>query len=413
MLNLHNRLRSSALAYAISFMLMVGLVTSGIIFIASANKRLEVNYLLDEHLTFNNYLALKLASCGLLRNNALHVHTSGDSSQAVVKPWGAFEVAVATSFHGNRRVKSAALFGYDDKDQLPALYLPDQSQSLKLAGNTRIEGTVMLPERGPERAYIGGKNYENDQLIYGTIQKSEKHLPALKEAFANMQFRDYPADAEKLEKLPADSVFPFDRKTCYYSQTGPFTITQKLGGNLIVHSFDSIRIGASAQLEHVLIIAPVISIESGFTGTLHLLAHKQVRLESDVRLQYPSTIVLNELDFNDGPDVNFVRVGEDSQVLGGILIVSQERNFRKPVLLDLQRGSVVGGLVYNTGETQLNGRIAGHLYTQNFYLRAGGGAYRDHVLDGRISSEDLPAVFILPHWLKEQENGRGKLITHF
>ena len=77
------------------------------------------------------------------------------------------------------------------------------------------------------------------------------------------------------------------------------------------------------------------------------------------------------------------------------------------------KGALIGGLVYNMGETELNARIIGHLYTQKFTLRAGGGVYVNHLLDATVSSTQLPDYFCIPAWLEKLENGKPKIISCF
>jgi hypothetical protein len=102
---------------------------------------------------------------------------------------------------------------------------------------------------------------------------------------------------------------------------------------------------------------------------------------------------------------------ENAQVLGGILITSQQPDFRKLPFLELHEQSVVGGLIYNGGETEAKGTIIGSLYTFQLSVRAGGGAYGNHLVDAIISQQRLPGYFLLPGWLQAQETVQSKLIT--
>ena len=78
---------ASALGYAIAFMLLVGLVTSGILFISSVNKRLEMNYTLDEHLLLNNYFSLQFGATSPHTGKQQLIHSSGDTTQITRKSW--------------------------------------------------------------------------------------------------------------------------------------------------------------------------------------------------------------------------------------------------------------------------------------------------------------------------------------
>ena len=97
------RIPSSALGYAIAFMLLIGFVTSGVLFISSTNKRLEINYALREHMLLNNYLSIQHGARNQEAGGQLLVHSSGDSTMITRKNWGAYRVVVAETFHKRNR----------------------------------------------------------------------------------------------------------------------------------------------------------------------------------------------------------------------------------------------------------------------------------------------------------------------
>lgn len=404
---------AAALGYAITFLFLVGMVCSGVLIISSVNKRLETNYTIREHLVFDNYLSLLLGA--RLDNETARsiVHTAGDTSAIQVKSWGAYKVVVAKTFHGNRRISRSALIGYNSETTLPALYLPENSQALKLTGNTRIEGIAYLSERGLDRGYIAGKNYENDQLIYGEQRKSDNSLPKLHTLFENLSLESLIAGTVKIDPIGKDSTFAFDQPTALISTIGPLYLRNRLAGNIILHSFDSIYVSAESVLENVILIAPKIRFQKNFRGSVQAIAHESIVCEENVRLTYPSTLVMNET----APALSqnrLIQLHEKAQVLGGILLVSQQSNFRMPVQLQLREKSLVAGLVYNQGETELRGKVIGHLYTQRFFLRAGGGEYINHLLDAVISSKQLPDEFIIPGWLATaSETSKSRILTCF
>lgn len=410
---LQSKTKSSALGYAISFLLLISLICSGVLFIASANKRLEMNYVLKEHLLFDNLFSLNYGA--RQRNAGSHTlfHPAGDTSEVSVRAWGAYKIVTANTWHGERQVKKAALIGYPLLEQLPALYLVDNSQSLKVCGTTRIEGEAFVPERGIERSYIGGKHYQNDQLMYGVQKKSEIFLPALNPVYQNLDFSSFSKEGTKSVFIAKDSVYPFDKETVIMSQIEPLTLRNKLYGNIILHSFDSILVSAEAKLENVILIAPVIRIEKGFKGSVQAVAHKKIVCEKGVKLLYPSTLVLNEQEMNLGTEDRCIVLEEGSSIIGGILMTSQVADYRKPVRLSVAENAVIGGLVFNQGETALYGTIIGSIYTRNFRIDAGGGVYTNNLLDAVISSVQIPKEFLYPDWLKEMKLKPAKIITCF
>ena len=406
------RVSSSALGYAISFMLLIGLVASGVLFISSANKRLERHHNMKEHLLMNNYFALLHGARSQSNGTQEVIHTSGDTSRITRRDWGAFRVIVSETTHKVGTVKRSAIVGYETDDSHPALYLPERKQSIKLCGETRIEGTAFLGERGAERGHIAKQSYKGDKLIYGKQKQSERSLPGLKTELRTENIQKYSQNCVKIDPIDRDTSFSFSEKTRLVSVTSQLFLNHRISGNIVLHSFDTIVVKANCQLENVIIIAPNVRFEDGFSGTVQVIAHETIRLGKEVKLNYPSALILHEERKNETLDKHGVFLGEESQVLGGVLLFSQKPNSRKSLLLYVDNARI-GGLVYNLGETELKGEVIGHLYTNQFTLRAGGGQYTNHLLNARISSDLLPKEMIVPNWLKEGEVTKPKLIACF
>ncbi len=408
----NHKVRSSALGYSISFLLIVGLVASGVLFIASANKRIEWHYSLREHVLMDNYMSLLYGSKSPKNGTQTLVHSSGDTSHITTKNWGAYRVVVSETRHPSWSSTRAAIVGYVAEDPLAALYVPDRRQTIKLCGKTKLEGTIYVPERGLERGYLTGKNFAFDKLLDGILKKSEKRLPPLADWVKEEEFEHYREQSELIEWFDHDSTFSFSQKTRMISSKKPMYIRQHLAGNLVLHSFDSVVVFNEAKLENILIIAPYVRFESGFKGSVQVIANEQVLCEKNVRLLYPSTIILHEEKAIRGGFPRFVRLEEGAQVLGGILLKSDQPNGRNPLRLEINHG-LVAGLVYNTGETELKGSVIGHVYTSSFDLQAGGGKYGNYLLDATISSKQLPNEFISPLWLKNQKGTEPKILSCF
>ncbi|NVK64020.1 MAG: hypothetical protein HWE22_05505 [Flavobacteriales bacterium] len=411
-LPLSKRVSSSALGYAISFMLLIGLVASGVLFISSANKRLERHHNMKEHLLMNNYFALLHGARSQSNGRQELIHASGDTSVITRRDWGAFRVIVSETRHKVGTVKRSAIVGYETDHSHPALYIPERKQSLKLCGETRIEGVAFLGERGAERGHIARQSYKGDKLIYGKQKLSERSLPGLKSSLKTENIQKYRKNCVKIDPIDRDTNFSFSEKTRLVSVTSQLYLNHKISGNVVLHSFDTIVVKANCQLENVIIVAPNVRFEDGFSGAVQVVAHETIRLGKKVKLNYPSALILHEEGRNETSDKHGIFLEEGSQVLGGVLLFSQKPNSRKLLLLKMEKGRI-GGLVYNLGETELKGDVIGHLYTNKFTLRAGGGQYTNHLLNVRISSDLLPKEMIVPNWLKEEKVIKPKLIACF
>lgn len=403
---------SSALGYAITFLLMVGLVCTGLLFIASVNKRIEVNYSMQEHMIFDNLFSLTFGA-QMKENKTLTLpHINGDTSQLTIKNWGAFRIVVSKTFHNKKSISKSAIIGNRSLYTYSTIYLPNQKQTLKVCGETRIHGNISMSEQGLERGYIAGKNYTGDKLIYGELKTSEKYLPELASDFKNLGLQNFISSTEKIDFSTQDSTFSFANPTTLISEIGAISISSQLEGNIIIHSFESITVNREAKIDHVILIAPKITFKEGFKGSVQAIAHENVWLEKNVQLDYPSTITLNEQTKNEQKVPRGVFMEEKSRIIGGVLLTSQEPDFRNPLILSM-KNSTIGGLIYNVGETEVSGKIHGYVYTNSFTLSAGGGVYKNYLLDAEIKSDALPKELILPQWIKHGEEVKGELITLF
>lgn len=396
------------MGYALSFLLLIGMVCSGVLFISSVYKRESISHQLDEHMLFNNYLSLKIGSReGTSKQQSL-IHASGDSSIYSKKKWGGFEVVNAVTNHKNREVQKSVMIGSVSSKNMPCLYLPDYRQVVKLCGDTKIEGEVYTSKRGFERGHISGAPFTGDALIDGEQLLSEKSLPAL-----NLQSFDLDKELKggiNLESIPTDSVFSFHHKTSFFNSNSSLEISQNLQGNIILVAEDSIVVKSTASLKDVLLIAPTIRFEQGFKGSVQAIAENNIVCEEKVFLKYPSTLILHEISGELNLAQSSIEIKEGVKVLGGILLTSDNPNYRKQVYLNIDN-ALVAGLIYNQGETQFMGELVGSLYTSKLILKYGGGTYSGHLLNARISNTNLPKDFAFPNWFERNSNADLKFIS--
>lgn len=403
---------ASAMGYAITFLLLVGLITSGVLFVSATHKRIQVLYQTKEHLLMDNLLSLKLAAKLNKKGTFILPHASGDSSLVTLKEWGVFNAVSVKTWHGFQKVEQAAITAdtYVGPDYV--LYLPQSRNELKVCGETRIEGTAYLSDWGIKRGYLAGKDYQGDKLIYGDKKSSDKTIPNLSARFADLSLESFIENSVKKDFTSKDSTYSFHEPTTLHSTLEAQVISNHLSGNVIIHSFDSIYITKEARLEHVILISPKIRFEAGFIGCCQVIAHRQIVCEKDVKLNYPSVLVLNETNTAIAQQISMIRLEEKSQVLGGILLTTRKMDHTKPVRLSV-KNALVAGFVYNVGETELIGELFGSLITQSIYLNNGGGAYHNYLLDAKISKGQMPKEFIVPNWLMNQEKANPVLLACF
>lgn len=405
-------IRASAISYAIVFALFVGLLASSVFFIFSTQKRIEISHTGQEHLLLDSYHGVQLGLHKVKVNDSLQfIHSSGDTSLIYKSLWGSYFIVTSKTFKNQRSVSRSALIGSEFESSLPSLVIRNGSDGLRICGETFIEGTAFLPNKRVELAYIGGKNYSNSELVYGKVEDVKELKLPLSKVFQNISTSSFTGKMLPEPFETKDTIVSFLTDGIYYQSLNAIQLKSKFQGKIIIQSFDSLVVYREAQLANVILIAPKIYIRQGFVGNLQAYASERIVLEDSVTLNYPSTLILNEQNPGTSYKAHSISVGIGSSVLGGILMTTQQYDFRKQPKLTIQKDGVVAGIVFNCGITENYGAVIGSLNTGETLTVAGGGSYTNHLLDAVISTKRLPKDFICPAWLELSGQSRKKIIS--
>ena len=322
-----------------------------------------------------------------------------DSLRLERKIWGLIEVGLVESFSRGKRMRQAYMLGNELKPSTSyALYLADHRQPLALCGETVIRGKALLPASGVKRAYIEGKTFHGDSLIYGQRKVSQRTLPPLEE--------------EKLVTLdrlidgsfqPQDSIisgldeFPVNPPSFF----GPAWVVQMMGsaplpegvgrGQLLVWSDREIEVGPETALDGIILVAPIIRFNPGFSGTAQAIARDTIIVEEDVHLNYPSILAVRHKARSGLDQSILIKAG--SRVEGRVLLTQRDNADRFPALLKLEKGAQIVGQVYVRGTVDLQGDVIGQLTCDRFRLKTPSSVYQNHLLDVRVDLHALPQPF--------------------
>lgn len=387
-------LKASSLLYAVFICFIIALFCGSIILISNLNHRVEAIFDLEERLlttcssSFNYYLNSLETISSKITGDYLN---NGITSEIHTKKWGLFDIVSCKSFVKNDTVYKTGIVGDTKKKNDLALYLTDTDKTLYLAGKAIITGTLKTSKYGVGFASIENTTIQSANAIKGTIGRSEKTLPKL------IQF-------SFLNGLYADSTSPFFQSkkgeliyNSFFKPTLVFDVTSEssiehitLRGNIIVKSEDSLFVSKTAILEDIIIDAPIVIFENGFTGIVQVFATKKVNLNENVTLKYPSSIYINN-DLAIEVKINFAK---NSTLIGGVILTGDSFKSSKNNLLNIEETSRIIGDVYCYGKTQLRGKIIGTLYTSQFYLETTSSKYDNYLLDGEINAKELPEDFL-------------------
>jgi hypothetical protein len=317
--------------------------------------------------------------------------------------WGIYDKVVSIGQSKNFTTKKIAIVGgKTSKEDRLALYLEETNSPLVLVGKTVINGDVVLPSQGAKPGAIAGDYFQGSQLIDGTLRDSRTSKPSVStlklDYIRDLLFGDIPNQdslfIQSIESVTSSS-FSTDPKWLY--RPGIIEIgEQEIKNNIIVKSDTLIRVSAFAKAENIILVAPHIEIVSNVNGTFQAFASKSIRLGEQVRLKYPSSLVLmqdeqeskEEKEKSDG-----IILGSQSVVSGSVLHLSSANDTYQKAMIHLAESSLVRGEVYSDQTIELLGKVEGSVYTHQFEVNAKGSVYKNHLFNTTVKSKNFPEVF--------------------
>ncbi len=326
------------------------------------------------------------------------------------KHWGAYDLIFAKAQNKHYSFQKMAITGDDffQKDQY-ALYLADKKKYLSISGSTKLVGNCYLPKLGIKRAYIEGQGYKNKELVYGEIKISSSKLPArnylLDKWLEPYLSKNYPKTDSILFLSEIRNIKEinnsFQNKTLLLLtdiQSGFPRIP--VIGNVIIHSDATLLIPGNAIAKNVIVFAPSIIIESGFSGCIQVFASQSIDIRDNCLLEYPSFVGL----YCTKSDENaFVNIGNNTLISGGILL-DASGNGKEDPKIKLDNKSTVEGIVYSSGAVQSKGKITGSLCAEKFFLKTASSIYENHLLNSTINRVTLNKEFAGPIIIDDMVN---------
>lgn len=388
-------IRAASILYALLTTVIIAVFCYGLLLVFNLNNKLEFQFDNNSKLININRSVLTIAMQGLIGSQELEddyysKYSNRHTISSNFKDWGVFSICtISTSFNSDS-INTSYLIAKKQKKKLPALYLRDNSEELKIAGSTTIEGDIYISERGVKKVNFQGNNTMSDPKHTGSVYKSEKLLPQVEELRLA-----YPQDFEFLyeEELEEHIII-----NTYQSKTKIIKFSSvlenvALKGNIIIKSEDTLLVKRSAVLQDVIIDAPKIIFESGFVGNIQAYATSGIVLEENVILEYPSVLIIAS---NLNNEKNLI-CKKESIVKGSLILngngLLTEGNHR--MLID--ENALIYGSVYCDGVLSLYGTVKGNVVTSALLHKTKTAEYTSLILDGNILSHEVPEnVFQIP-----------------
>ncbi len=413
LMSINPNIKASSLTNAIFICLIISIFCGSLVLISHYQNILNDKLGFQEQLinTNNssfNFFVNNLETFSANKIQELDVFENGITSYGQKKNWGFYNVLVCKTIFKKDTISKIALIGElkNNKNSL-ALYVTDYDKPLKLSGDTKIYGNQKVSAGRTGQAYINGKK-GNSIKIRGAQSKSDDKLPKLD--------TDLFIDVSNYKTVTLNSIIDktiingFDEDTKVVDLNGVSNLSDiTCKGNLILNSSSSIQINRTANLNDVLVMAPEVFVQSGFSGNIQIVAKEVVEVEPNVKLKYPSSIYIK----NDVDSVS-VKINKNSTILGGIVIDGNTYSGSLKRKLIIEEDATIVGNVYCYGNTQLQGEVIGSVYTDRFFLKTQSSNYENVILNGIINRDSLPNNFIeLPLFKQTNDDEKYAIIKEF
>lgn len=388
------KFKSGALQFAIFTSAIIALLLLGLILYLHSYKILEQKtYLTIESIKEVNSSFVKVAQSKTTSLDTTTIHENDfKSTKNISDFWGVFQKTKVISKIKNKEFEKIALLGgKHNKEERVSLYLKNTFKPLVVVGNTVIKGKVKLSNQGVRAGNIAGNSYYGNQLIYGSVGVSAETLPRLNaDLLKHLKHLDRSGNSivnENYFELKETNNNSFFEPTKWLYERGIIDIKEGFIGNYIIKSDTLVRIKKHANLKDVIIVAPNVIIEDGVKGTFQVIATNNIHVGKNVKLDYPSCVLVVNKNIVIEKE-NRLFIDENSTVKGVVGFLNKENVLRDNFLtqVHISKSSLVYGEVYCEGNLELQGKVIGTVFSNQFVVNAAGTIFINHLLDARINS---------------------------
>ena len=398
-------LKAHSLLYAIYVCLIVSLICGAMLYIATLYDQLNLTYLTREELYIKNQSLVNYALGNMdMPGEADDVAGEGNAFFETT-PYGLLTVLKATTTNVRDTVTSVHFTG-QYPDNKTCLYLSDYSTPLLYGGEVTLNGEQKLPPQKPSPKHLNGEKAKLNTS--GKITPSGKRLPAV-----NTFVKQFLTE----KRNPVQNLGDLKRvnDSLYYNSFKNPTIEIKISpgsmqnihikGNFILCCNNDLLIGKSCTLEDVIVIAPRITFESGFKGTLQCFAKTEITVEENVVLGYPSVVCI----YNESVEKSNLNIKEHCKIIGAVVSTGFPIRMMESNFIDIGKEGLIVGDVYCEGMLSLYSNVYGAVYTSKLLYEGGATKQENMLFDVTIDIMKRPGYFV-PFPLMENKNNSYGLI---
>jgi hypothetical protein len=398
-------IKANSLLYAVYVCLIIGLLCGAILLQSNLYNQLNVYYNIHEELYLNNASTINYAlGIGInYEDESLINPVNQIESRIQKKKHGLLSVLLVESIIKNDTIASAHFVGQYSNSKT-ALYVSNFTQPISASGKVTLKGDVFLPSDRISEIYINNK--PNQIRFQNSIKSSTINLPEIssicKTVFNN--FTSQKVSINSLEKRN-DSLYV----NSFFNETKEIQITNNqleniiIKGNFVIRSNDSLVISKSAQLEDVIIIAPKVTVLEGFEGTIQVFADEKIYINKKVKLNYPSSICVQ----NNGEKGGMIFIDEETKIDGVVMLFGNDLLHIENNLIEIKDKTQIRGTVYSSGVLSINGKVFGAVYAAKLLYKTSSSSYSNCIADVEIDINKKPKYYIYIPIFETNKNRYG------
>ena len=393
------KLEAGALTYTLFVAILSSIILSAIILGGYYYKIEYLHYKIEKQNIENlsSSVALSLAVDDIPYHEEYYGQLFSEGTDSVMisrQPWGVWDVFKVRTFNAKSDyIRYFARAFKRSEKAMSALYLYDEGRPVSVSGKAKITGKAYLPKSGIRSSYVGRIGYGNSKLIYGTKLESKDEMPALNSGKKETIRHFTAGNVSKLYpeylivKDNSINYMRFDSDTVVYQNYRSVSIRDSISGRVWINASERIFVESKAFLENTILSAPIIEIDSGFTGALQLFATDTILIGRNVHLEYPSFLGV----LNDDPPAT-ISIEPNSKITG-VVYMDGEKDRYNLRILSIADQATVEGMVYCNGMTDILGSIEGHISTRKFLINTFSGVYENYIFNAKLNGEAINPDF--------------------
>lgn len=335
------------------------------------------------------------------------ISIEGDVYKTKIKKtsWGGFLKINSMAAAKTKTFSKIALTGSEVSNPALAIYLSEDKLPLVLVGNTVIEGDAYVSDFGIKPGIISGHYFNGKELVMGNISSVGGMLPELDPVWLSdlRKLQGYvPFNSEEVIQMEAINKNSFFDNTHFIYDEHKIDLYETYIGNIIIKSESEITITSTARLTDVIILAPKITIEKGFSGSAFFIAEEKITLAENVTLGYPSSLIVVNTKIDESQPVpkgeEPIFIADGSSIVGTVIYLDEQEEKENNRMNSYTHVAIaptgkINGYLYCQGNLELKGTVIGAIYTNRFLAREFGSVYINHIYNGKVLGRDIDPAF--------------------